>query len=89
MLRILLFTIIFIFSSALLTSASSAWVLWGIMKTELQVIGKGKQGVWSYVDAFDEKNQCTSLKESLSKKHTDYRYECIPSEVNPNGIVLY
>ncbi len=72
-----------------LATASSTWVLWGIKKTMIQSTDKGKSGVWSYIDAFYAKNDCTIRKEALSQKHEDYRYECIPVEMNPNDLVFY
>ena len=89
MVRMIFLAIVLIVASAVLAAASSTWVLWGIKKSEIQITQAGKQGTWSYIDAFIEKNDCNALKLSSAKEHTDYQYECIPAEINPSTIAFY
>ena len=89
MIRMVLLAMFLVVTSTMLAAASSTWVLWGIKKSEIQITPSGKKGMWSYIDAFDEKNDCNALKVSLAKEHTDYQYECLPAEVNPSEIAFY
>ena len=87
--RCIAILILLVVTTTSLASASSTWVLWGIKKTMIQETEKGKLGVWSYIDAFYAKNDCAIRKEALSQNHEDYRYECIPVEMNPKDLVFY
>ena len=87
--RMVFLSIVLVISNTVMAGAASTWVLWGIKKSEFRVTEAGKQGVWSYIDAFNEKNDCMALKVSLAKEHTDYQYECLPAEINPSEIAFY
>ena len=85
---ILLIMILFIFGISS-SFASTTWVLWGINKSNLQKTEEGMRGVWSYIDAFDSKNDCKISASKLARTHEDYRYECLPVEINASEIVFY
>jgi hypothetical protein len=85
---ILLTMILFIFGTSS-SFASTTWVLWGINKLSLQKTDKGARGFWGYIDAFESKNDCKISMKELSREHEDYRYECLPVEINASEIVFY
>lgn len=85
---ILLIMILFVLGTSS-SFASTTWVLWGINKSNLQKTDKGVRGFWSYIDAFESKNDCNIRMSNLSRTHEDYRYECLPVEINASEIIFY